>query len=433
MSKSGVNKIRYKEKFLQSSDLLKFLKDRKVILAYSGGPDSTFLLHMLLENNFNVELAYVNHMLRGEDSDKEVKFVKNIASTFNIKLHYIERDILSLSKEEKKGIEECAREVRYTFFESIPGIVATAHNLDDNVETFLFRLIRGTSLKGLSAISRARDKYIRPILHFSKSEILEYLTSEKIEYVEDKSNKSVDYTRNMIRLKIVPLMESINPLFKYKIENLIEDIKDIDYKGLTYDVEELKDLSPFDRRQSLSNIIGKEVSRNKILLAENLLNIDGSASVDISKDIILKKVYNKIYLDDKDNKEKSEKDQIKDIFIGDRVEFLQNVIETRVINREEYKLSEKGNNIFFIDKKKVDRGIKIRTRREGDYFYPETFSGKKKLKKYFIDKKIDRFSRDSIPIILIGEKIAWIVGIEKSAKFKISDDSKEIIEIKLIK
>lgn len=386
MVKKDNKKLNYRKKFLESSDLFEYIEDKKVILAYSGGPDSTFLLHMLLENGFNVELAYVNHMLRGNDSNKEMEFVKDIANKYGIKLHYIERDILLLSKKAKKGIEEYAREVRYEFFDSIPGTVATAHNLDDNVETFIFRLIRGTSLKGLSSISRVRGKYIRPIIHFSKKEILTYLQINNIEYVKDASNDSIEYTRNMIRIELIPLMEKINPLFKYKVDNLIKDISDINIKDeVTCDVEELKSLNSFDRRQYLSNIMKTDATRNKILLAENLLNREGSGAIDISKDKVLKKVYNKISIVSKIDNKIEESEEIKDIQIGDRIKFLESVIEIREISREEYlkKIKIKDKNIFFVDKNIADKGIKVRTRREGDYFYPEKSIGKKKLKKYF--------------------------------------------------
>lgn len=432
MSESTIEKNKYKEKFLQSSDILKSLKDKKVVLAYSGGPDSTFLLHMFLENGFNVELAYVNHMLRGEDSNKELEFVKNIASKHNIKVQYIERDILSISKEKKKGIEESAREVRYDFFESIPGIVATAHNLDDNVETFIFRMVRGTSLKGLCGIKRVRDKYIRPILHFSKREILEYLISEKIEYVKDYSNKSTEYTRNMIRLKIVPLMEEINPKFKEKILNLIEDIEEIDFDVKENSVSELKKLNTFDKRKALASLMkDNEVSRQKIELAEKLLDKEGSSSLDISKGIVLKKVYDKIYVDKKRDIVKIEQK----ILIGDTIEFFDSKISVKEISKEEYveKANLKDKNTFFIDKNLLNKELIVRNRREGDYFHPLGSKVKKKLKKFFIDEKVDKFKRDLIPIFTIKDEIVWIARMRGSEKFKINDDVKEIIEIKVTK
>ena len=192
----------------------------KILIAFSGGPDSMFLYYILKtlqkEYNLKISLIYINHNLR-DDVDNDIKlYIKNI-------------DVKKYAKENKKSIELAARELRYeiinkTLIEIEYNKIATGHNLDDNVETLIFRLIRGTSTKGLKGIPIKRGNIIRPILHFEKTEIIKFLNEKNIEYVNDYTNLENDYTRNYIRNKIFPMFSNINLNFKVKINELIEEM-----------------------------------------------------------------------------------------------------------------------------------------------------------------------------------------------------------------
>ena len=180
--------------------------------------------------SLEISIAYINHNLR-YDVENDLKFINEFASKNNVN-HYIESiDVKKYAAENKKSVELAARELRYETIENIRkkigyNKIATGHNLDDNVETFIFRLLRGTSVTGLKGIPKVRENIVRPILDFEKNEILSFLRSKNYQYLVDYTNNENDYTRNFIRNKIFPDFEKINPAFRKKIDSLIREIND---------------------------------------------------------------------------------------------------------------------------------------------------------------------------------------------------------------
>jgi tRNA(Ile)-lysidine synthase len=219
------------------NDIIKFLRktakefgmfsfndneSRKVLVGFSGGPDSLALLHILLslkdEYSISVEAAHVNHMLRGDDSDRDENFCRDFCKKHSIILHTTRINVGELAEKQSIGIEEAARNARYGFFEKLMlendiSRLAVAHNANDNAETILFNLARGTGLRGISGIPKIRDfgggKLIRPLISVSKREILEFLKAEKLEIVTDATNDCTDYTRKYIRHEIIPKFNDI--------------------------------------------------------------------------------------------------------------------------------------------------------------------------------------------------------------------------------
>ncbi|MGL4788016.1 MAG: tRNA lysidine(34) synthetase TilS, partial [Cetobacterium sp.] len=227
MLKKILKKIK-DEKLIQEGD--------KIVLGFSGGPDSVFLLEALnyakKEINFEFVLAHVNHLLRGENSDTDEKFSIECSKRLNIPIFVKRASIEEIAKENNIGLEEAGRFIRYTFFKDIlkkisGNKIAIAHNLDDQIETFLFRLIRGSSLEGLEGIPN-RENIIRPINEVYKNNILEFLDENEIKYRIDETNFENDFTRNSIRLDLIPWIEKrYNNNFKDKIFNLISEIKEV--------------------------------------------------------------------------------------------------------------------------------------------------------------------------------------------------------------
>ncbi|MDR2558962.1 MAG: tRNA lysidine(34) synthetase TilS, partial [Oscillospiraceae bacterium] len=197
-----------------------------VIIALSGGADSVCLLHALLELNITVEACHVNHKLRGEASDSDEMFVRNLCERLGIKLHVYEINVKSLQKKHQ-SLEECAREARYSYFAEIGAgkIIATAHTAGDNTETVLLNLIRGTGLRGLCGIPPKRDNIIRPLIETTRAEILTYLEKKGADFVTDESNFSDEFTRNNLRLNVIPLLEKINPSFNAGVMRMCESLR----------------------------------------------------------------------------------------------------------------------------------------------------------------------------------------------------------------
>ena len=294
-----------------------------IVVGFSGGPDSVFLVEMLkkLQHffNFKIYLVHINHLLRGEDADSDENFSFEYAKKNNLEIFIKRIPVKEIAKEVGKTLEEVGREERYKFFSEIyekvrATKIATAHNKDDQIETFLFRLIRGTSLQGLEGIKIKNNNVIRPISEIYKKDILEYLNKNEIQYKIDKTNFENEFTRNSIRLDLIPFIEErYNIKFKDKIFSLIKEIREnnqnnslnlSDYTDSENRIilEKTKFLSNFDKKNLLSLFLNKkniEVNRNKIDEISSLIKSNGTKKIDLDKSYRIVKDYTYLYIEDK--------------------------------------------------------------------------------------------------------------------------------------
>lgn len=404
----------------------------KIVLGFSGGPDSVFLLEILLKLQksivFEVYLAHINHLLRGKDADEDEEFVKEISKKYGLKCFIKRADIEKIAKDNKKGLEEIGREIRYKYFnkilEEVCGTkIAIAHNLDDQIETFLFRLMRGSSLEGLKGIPE-RENIIRPIKDVYKKDIVEYLDKNGIPYRIDKTNFENEFTRNSIRLDLIPSIEKkYNSNFKEKISFLLNEICEVNdlldkevekfpVKENIIELEELKKLDFYLQKRVLNRYLKEnkiEVSREKIENILNILNSGGTKEIHLKKNLILKKEYDKLKIISVRDEVK-EKKEIK-VKIPFKVEYNGYIIEAI-----KDKIS-KGENEFLTNLSEKDE-LTIRVRKEGDKIVPLGMKSSKKIKEIFINKKIPKEKREVIPIIEKEGEIVWILGVVKSEIFK---------------
>jgi len=200
--------------------------DKKIIVALSGGADSVCLLYILRDLSFTIEACHVNHKLRGEASDADEQFVRELCEKLDVKLHVCGIDVKALQKKHQ-SLEECAREARYSYLAEIgtSALIATAHTANDNTETVLLNLTRGAGLRGLCGIPPVRGNIIRPLIETTRAEILSYLLERDAKYVTDESNSSDEFTRNDLRLNIIPLLERINPSLNIGITRMCEVLR----------------------------------------------------------------------------------------------------------------------------------------------------------------------------------------------------------------
>ncbi len=410
-----MKKIEKKIKEIKDKNLIN--ENDKILIAFSGGPDSMFLYYVLktLQKEYKLEISliYINHSLR-HDVDNDIKIVTNFAKENGVKLYVKKIDVKKYAKDNKKSVELAARELRYeminkTLMEIGYNKIATGHNLDDNVETLVFRLIRGTSIKGLKGIPIKRGNIIRPILHFEKTEIIKFLDEKEVEYVIDYTNFENDYTRNYIRNEIFPMFFNVNSNFKLKINELIEELNyNKTSKNKRLLIEKLEEKKVKLTREKINNIY------NSLYDSEDELKKDGAKEFEIGENLVLRKKYDRIEIVSK--KEKNEKEKNETIKLNTRKKW--NLFEIGIFNGEnkvllnEYK---KSNNIKFYEiklNKKVDE-IKIRARIDGDRIKLKNV-GYKKIKKILIDKKISKWERDEIPIILYEDEILSVGDISIS-------------------
>lgn len=392
----------------------------KILIAFSGGPDSMFLYYILKtlqkEYNLKISLIYINHNLR-DDVDNDIKIVTKFAKENGIKLYIKNIDVKKYAKENKKSIELAARELRYeiinkTLIEIEYNKIATGHNLDDNVETLIFRLIRGTSTKGLKGIPIKRGNIIRPILHFEKTEIIKFLNEKNIEYVNDYTNLENDYTRNYIRNKIFPMFSNINLNFKVKINELIEEMN---YDKISENkialIKMLENKKVKLSREKINNIY------NSLYDTEDNLKKEGTKEFEIGEDYILRKEYDKIEILKKEKKKINFENEIVKInTLKKWNSFEIGIFDDRVKNL--INIHEKFKNDFKMKFYKININekigeIDIRSRNDGDRIKLKNI-GYKKIKKILIDKKISKLERDRIPLILHKKEILAIGNISIS-------------------
>ena len=418
-----------------------------IVVGFSGGPDSVFLMEMLkkLKNfiNFKIYLVHINHLLRGEDADSDEKFSIEYAKKNNLEIFIKRIPVKEIAKEVGKTLEEVGREERYKFFSEIyekvrATKIATAHNKDDQIETFLFRLIRGTSLQGLEGIKIKNNNVIRPISEIDKKDILEYLNKNEIQYKIDKTNFENEFTRNSIRLDLIPFIEErYNIKFKDKIFSLIKEIREnnqnnslnlSDYTDSENRIilEKTKFLSNFDKKNLLSLFLNKkniEVNRNKIDEISSLIKSNGTKKIDLDKSYRIVKDYTYLYIEDKkencviNNNVIQVKIPSEQIF--DNFKITVSTVENLDIPKQknQYLLDAIYNDI-----------IEVRYRKEGDrIFLGEKHS--KKIKEIFIDQKIPKDIRDRLPIFLYNNTIFWIYNVKKAYIPKINKNENKLIKV----
>ena len=233
-----------------------------IVCAVSGGADSMALLWglYLLKDKLNISLsaAHFNHHLRGEESQRDEAFVRHFCADYKIPLTVSGGQVVT----GKKGLEAAAREARYAFLKSLPGRIATAHTADDNAETILMHLVRGTGLKGLGGIAPVNGNLIRPMLHMTRQEVLEFLQEYSIPYVEDSSNGEDDFLRNRLRHNVMPLLKQENPSLSLNLSAMAERLRQDEQalttaaeKSYTDDVHQLRELAPAIRSRVLSQML----------------------------------------------------------------------------------------------------------------------------------------------------------------------------------
>ena len=425
------------KKIIGKYDLLK--KNDKVLIAFSGGPDSVFLFHCI---NFfreslglELELVYVNHKLR-EDADEDIKFVKEFAEKYEVRYYIREADIRKTAAREKISEEEAGREERYKIFFDIMKEnniykISTGHNLDDNIETFIFRLLRGTGLNGLKGIPVKRGVIIRPILEFKKDHILEILDNAGEEYRLDSTNFETKYTRNKIRNLIFPLFSEVNPLFREKMAGLVEEINNLENIEKNEDsvlwLSELQKMDKTMQNKRIFDLISMydiEINREKIRQIGELINSKGNKEINLGNNFILYKNYDKLEVIFQNEYVPLPEELI--LEEGIMTEWGDYLLE--VTKRDIKESSRENGKIIFLGDK---TNIKVRSRKEGDRIYLKNL-GYKKIKKILIDEKIEKKERDRIPVIELDNEIAAIGDIKISGKLELSRNVSKEKQMKLI-
>ena len=419
------------------------------MVALSGGIDSMVLLHVLKELGYNVSAAHCNFKLRKSESDDDEKFVANICKQWNIVLFVKQADANNYSQKHKCGIQEAAREIRYAWFNDLSkkklfDAVAVAHNANDNIETFLINLVRGSGIKGLSGMPVKNKKVVRPLLFSFRNEIEEYAKKNKIPYRTDSSNASLKYTRNKIRLQIIPQLKELNPAFEEVVLREINLMQQADAFIEKHINRKLKicciqknnalkiDIPSIKKTQSsqlvLFHLLSKYHFSSSTINDVNEALSSQSGKIFFSPTHELLKDRNSLILTERKQSEKKVEKKISHIpqYISSPLP-LQFSVHKKPLN------ISRDSHMAEIDAAKISFPLTIRKWNAGDCFVPLGMKGKKKASDFLVDYKTPLNEKRSVYVMESEGEIVWLIGYRISEKVKVTDQTKKILRVVLKK
>lgn len=431
-----------------------FTAKDKLLLAVSGGVDSVVLCELCKQAGYDFVIAHCNFQLRGAESERDEQFVQQLGEKYGVEVKVKRFDTEQYAAANKLSIQEAARALRYEWFEELAvspesGVgnlvllnIVTAHHKDDNMETLLMNFFRGTGLHGLTGIPAAYGQIKRPLLSFSKEEILAFAKEQQLDYVEDSSNQSSKYTRNFFRNELIPAISKVYPQVKDNLQDNIDRFKQI---------EKLYQLSVGAIKKKLLKEKGAEVH----IPVKQLMGYHNRALIyEIIKEYGFqeKQVEELVKLAASDSGKYIESPVLQYRIIKHRHWFIispvQSVASTAIVIEEKDKqvIFEQGilqvettsdikpetsNFIANIDFNKVTFPLLLRKWKTGDYFYPLGMTRKKKISRFFIDQKLSKTAKENAWVIESDKRIIWVVGHRIDERVKIIPSTKKSLKLSL--
>ena len=418
------------KEFIEKEDL--FSKQDKILVALSGGADSVALTRILITLGYHCEAAHCNFELRGEESDRDEDFVRNFCRSLNIKCHSIHFETRRYAAQQSISIEMAARELRYNWFskiceESDCQVVAVAHHKDDSVETMLLNLIRGTGINGLLGIRPKNGNVVRPLLCASRQEVVAYLHRMNQTYVTDSTNLEDEYTRNKIRLNLLPLMEEINPSVKdglVKTASYLNDISKVYQQAIKESIDRIF-ITP-EKEISIEKLMNEPAPQ--ALLFEVLSPL-GFNSTQVEE------VYGSLNGQPGKRFISSQWQVVKDrdLLLIERVKTANDkpqIIFEEVLLTKDFVIPKDKNTACF-DANKFKGVISIRKWEKGDYFIPFGMKGKKLVSDFMTDSKFSLLKKEQQWVLSCNDQIAWLIGERTDNRFRIDDSTQKVIIAKL--
>ncbi|GHU78567.1 tRNA(Ile)-lysidine synthase [Bacteroidia bacterium] len=431
--------------YIEKNNLLN--PNEKIIIGLSGGGDSVVLLSVLHDLGYACLAAHCNFHLRAEESDRDERFAAGFAASMHIPFFKRDFDTRDVAKERGISIEMAARDLRYEWFEELrkkehAGAVAVAHHQDDSIETLLLNLIRGTGIKGLTGIKPRSRFVIRPLLCVSKAEILQYAQTENLPFMNDSSNRLPEFTRNKIRLQVIPLLKTLNPSINEALSQTMYNLNEA-AKIYEAEVEKVKK-TVFDEQSGRIDIpLLKTLPSPETLLFELLKDFG------FGKEVVFE-IYKAV-----DSQPGKVFYSATHRLVKDREVFLLSPVEeekeeTHLIQPDETGVIEfpfrmeitcfqemtdpvrHDRNRAYLDRDKLRFPLILRKWRPGDKFIPFGMKGFQKLSDFFNNNKISKPEKEKIWLLLSGEDIVWVVNYRIDERFKIDEHTKNTYMIRIL-
>lgn len=425
------------------NELVDSAPSKTFLLAVSGGADSSVLAYLFAHCQLNFAIAHCNFHLRGEESNLDMMLTRRMAQDYGVT--YFEKEFNTKVEQVKSGdsIEMVARNLRYTWFKEI-GIeynyIVTAHHANDNAETVLLNLSRGTGLKGLTGIPEQNGKILRPLLPFSAQQIRQFAAEKNIAFRNDSSNFSDTFHRNKIRLSVIPKLEEVNPQLIQTFSHNSQILRQ-QYQFYQHQIEKIKNdlvqiqgeeiIIPLDKLSLLDDkiLILNEILRNYGFNEDNVKQIihseqGPSGKKFLSSTHVLVKDRNNLIINHLTS------DTHHSIIINSWKELSLYGFQTYQCSINQKPIFENNPNIIYVDETKINFPLILRHWKSGDFFFPFGMKGSKKLSDFFTNQKIDILTKDKIWLLCDGEKIIWVVGFRSDDRFKIDNKTTNYIKIK---
>lgn len=423
---------------------LSFLSSSKLLIAISGGVDSVVLTHLCHKLKLDFALAHCNFNLRGKESDADEQFVIQLAENLDIEVFIESFETNTYAKNNKLSTQMAARELRYDWFNRLAEqlgfeYILTAHHADDNLETFLINLSRGTGIGGLIGIPEINENVVRPLLPFSREDIKEYAKSEHLKWREDSSNASNKYLRNKLRHDVIPHLKEVNPQLLQNFNKTIEYLKDskdiikdridsvsnhviqdVNTNGIRYNISEIKKLS--NPKNYLYELL-KDYGFSEWNDIYSLLEAQSGKQV-LSKTHRLIKDRDYLLLSEIPSKDS------KNITVSETDKNVKTPFGVLLFD-EGNALFNKRSNIIHVDKKLLKFPLTVRQWRDGDYFHPFGMCGKKKLSKFFKDEKFSLIDKEKVWLLCSGNDIVWVINSRVDNRFQVTESTTQILKIEL--
>jgi tRNA(Ile)-lysidine synthase len=440
-------------------------KGDRVVVGVSGGPDSVALLHILnsLKEIYKIDLhvAHLEHGIRGAESVKDMKFVKDLCESLSIRMTSRQEKTEEIAKATNQSVEATARKLRYSFFQEVlestkSSRIATGHNANDQAETLILNLLRGSGMAGLVGIRPAMEgRIIRPLIESTRSDIEEYLKGKGIAYKTDSTNSDNRFERNRVRQVLIPMLEKefnprivdslartasifsvVNEYLRDEVDKVVGTTALIEDGRITLNLETFKDIHPalqhlvlyrvlrslegddqlvsFDIINAVLNVAMRSKSGSRIDIGDGLMALREFDNLLIGRDLALVERYDvQLAIPGSTPLEAA----------GGA--FLTEVMSERPGTGEVYRSGETA----YFDLNQLELPLRVRSWREGDRFVPFGLSGTKKVHDIFIDEKVPVSGRSKIPIICDGDGIIWVTGVRRSERARIKDETRTILKI----
>jgi tRNA(Ile)-lysidine synthase len=432
-------------KYIEKNKLIR--TDDRVLLAVSGGIDSMVMTHLFLAAGIKPGIAHCNFCLRARESDKDEELVREFAAGHNIPFFSKRFETKAYAKKMGISVQMAARELRFSWFEEIRDknrfdVIAVAHNLNDNIETLLINLTRGTGITGLTGMKPVSNKIIRPLLFATRQEITDYCNTNHILFREDQSNAETKYTRNKIRHQVIPVLKEINPSIEATLNETAERLSGINeivqsFIGKLREriIEQKSDitlfnislLQPFLDNKSVIFELFKPYGVTEAMVKDlsQIINGETGSQIFTSSHRIIKNRKELIVSTGETHDEM--------IYLINTFSDFVKVPEFEKVKyfsvTDKYKIPS-DPLIAFVDSEKVSFPVTIRKWRTGDYFYPLGMKKKKKLSDYFVDNKFSLLEKEKIQVVESAGKIVWVIGKRIDNRFRITKSTRKALVIK---